>query len=81
MTIGRRFSLPRTPGHAATALIALALTVMGCSGADPITASIDLVVVTEGLEAPLDVALRPGDTTSMFIVEQGGLVQIGRTHV
>lgn len=81
MVIRRRRSLARTPGYALSALIAVALTVMGCAGADRITASIDLVVVAEGLEAPLDVALRPGDATSMFIVEQGGTVRIVRDGV
>lgn len=43
--------------------------------------SIDLEVVTDGLESPLDVALRPSDRSSMFIVEQGGRVRLVRDGV
>jgi glucose/arabinose dehydrogenase len=40
--------------------------------------SLDLVEVASGLDAPLDIATRPADATSMLLAEQGGRLRVIR---
>lgn len=43
--------------------------------------TVDLELVADGLDAPLDIATRPEDGGSIFVVEQGGRVRLVRDGV
>ena len=58
---------------------ALASPVAGGPSGEP--PALDVVEITSGLSSPLDIALRPGDPTSMLIAEQEGRLRLVRDGV
>ena len=64
---------------AATALVAVLVSVSGASALAQQAAAIRLVKVVDGLEAPVHVTAAPGVPGTLYVVEQGGVVQVVRS--